>query len=79
MERWFATLTTKQLRRGVHRSTWKLEVAIARYLRLHNEQPKPFVWTKTADDIVVSVARRCIRISDSGQATGLTIALGKAG
>jgi hypothetical protein len=60
MECWFATPTTTQLRRGVH----------ARYLRLHNEQPKPFAWTKTADDIVVSVARLCIRISDSGQATG---------
>ena len=47
VERWFATLTEKQLRRGVHRSTRELEKAIKRYLEIHNEQPKPFIWTKT--------------------------------
>ncbi len=66
VERWFATLTEKQLRRGVHRSTRALETAIARYVAVHNEQPKPFVWTKTADEILVSVARFCHRISNSG-------------
>ncbi len=66
VERWFATLTLTQLRRGVHRSTRELEAAIRRYLMLHNEHPKPFVWTKTADDILASVARLCKRISDSG-------------
>ena len=66
VERWFATLTTKQLRRGVHRSTRELEAAIRHYLRFHNEAPKPFVWTKTADDILASVAQLCKRISDSG-------------
>lgn len=66
VERWFATLTAKQLRRGVHRSTRELEAAIRRYLTLYNEDPKPFVWTKTADAILASVARLCKRISDSG-------------
>jgi transposase len=66
VERWFALLTEKQLRRGVHRSTRELETAIKRYLALTNETPKPFVWTKTADEILESVARFCQRTSDSG-------------
>jgi transposase len=66
VERWFATLTAKQLRRGVHRSTRDLEAAIRRYLTLHNQDPKPFVWTKTADEILGTVARLCKRIPDSG-------------
>ncbi len=65
VERWFATLTQKQLRRGVHCSTRQLEEAIMQYLAITNEQPKPFVWTKTADDILASVERFCRRISDS--------------
>src|SRR5437867_6768139 len=47
VERWFATLTDKQLRRGVHRSTRELETAIGRYIEVTNERPRPFVWTKT--------------------------------
>ncbi len=66
VERWFAALTDKQLRRGVHRSTRELEAAIVRYIDVTNERPKPFVWTKTADDILASVARFCHRISNSG-------------
>lgn len=66
VERWFATLTARQLRRGVHRSTRELEAAIHRYLALYNKDPKPFVWAKTADEILASVARLCKRISDSG-------------
>ena len=66
VERWFAGLTEKQLRRGVHRSTGELEDAIRRYLELNNQHPKPFIWTKTADQILESVARFCKRISDSG-------------
>jgi transposase len=66
VERWFGILTDKQLRRGVHRSTRELETAIKRYLAMHNEDPKPFVWTKTADEILESVARFCRRTSDSG-------------
>ena len=66
VERWFALLTEKQLRRGVHRSTRELETAIKRYLTVTNESPKPFVWTKTADEILEAVARFCRRTSDSG-------------
>jgi transposase len=67
VERWFAALTEKQLRRGAHRSTHELEAAIRRYIALTNERPKPFRWTKTADEILASVARFCHRISNSGQ------------
>ena len=66
VERWFAALTEKQLRRGVHRSTRELEAAIRRYIEITNARPKPFVWTKTADEILASVARFCHRISNSG-------------
>jgi len=66
VERWFALLTEKQLRRGVHRSTRELQAAIRAYLDHHNRDPKPFVWTKTADQILDSVARFCKRISNSG-------------
>ncbi len=66
VERWFAALTEKQLRRGVHRSTRELEAAIRRYIDITNERPKPFRWTKTADEILASVERFCHRISNSG-------------
>jgi transposase len=66
VERWFAALTEKQLRRGVFRSTRELESAIERYIDHTNQDPKPFIWTKTADEILESIARFCMRISDSG-------------
>jgi len=66
VERWFGLLTEKQLRRGVHRSTRELEAAIRAYLEHHNRHPKAFIWTKTADQILDSVARFCKRISNSG-------------
>ena len=66
VERWFAALTEKQLRRGVHRSTRELEAAIYRYLEVTNSHPTPFIWTKTADQILATIARFCQRISDSG-------------
>ena len=66
VERWFGLLTEKQLRRGVHRSTRELEAAIRAYLEHHNRHPKPFIWTKTADQILESVARFCKRSSNSG-------------
>jgi transposase len=66
VERWFALLTEKQLRRGVHRSTKELEKAIRNYIQHHNKDPKPFIWHKTADQILDSVARFCTRTSDSG-------------
>jgi hypothetical protein len=65
VERWFALLTEKQLRRGVHRSTRELQDAIRSYLDHHNSNPKPFIWTKTTDQILESVARFCKRISNS--------------
>src|SRR3954466_7045429 len=65
VERWFALLTEKQIKRGAHRSTRALEAAIREYLALTNASPKPFVWAKTADDILASVARFCQRISNS--------------
>ena len=66
VERWFATLTEKQIRRGAHCSTRELETAITAYIRMNNAEPTPFVWTKTADQILASVARFCHRISNSG-------------
>lgn len=66
VERWFAQLSEKQIKRGAHRSTRALEDAIRRYLDLTNDSPKPFVWAKTADEIFASIARYCRRISDSG-------------
>ena len=66
VERWFALLTEKQLRRGVHRSTRELEAAIMRYLEETNKHPKPFIWTKTADQILESLVRFCQRTSETG-------------
>jgi transposase len=65
IEAWFAVLTTKQIKRGSHRSTWELEQAIRDYLAKYNENPKPFIWTKTADQILATVAAFCQRISQS--------------
>lgn len=66
VERWFAELTNKQLRHGAHHSTRALEEAIRDYLRLQNQNPRPFVWTKSADEILASIARFCERTSNSG-------------
>ena len=70
VERFFALLTEKQLRRGVHRSTKELEAAILRYMDTVNADPKPFRWTKSADDILASIKRFClanIRIAEHQQ------------
>ena len=66
VERWFALLTEKQIKRGAHRSVRALETAIREYLAITNDAPKPFVWTKTADEILAKVARFCQRISNPG-------------
>jgi len=66
VERWFALLTEQQLRRGVFRSTCSLETTIRNYINAHNEEPKPFIWTKTADEILESVARFCQRTLETG-------------
>jgi hypothetical protein len=57
VERRFATLTERQIRRGTHRSTVELEKAIRNYLDTNGRNPKPFVWTKTADQIFFPTKR----------------------
>lgn len=66
VERFFAELTNRQLRRGVHRSTLELERAIRDYIDHRNRHPKPFIWIKTADEILTSIERFCQRISGTG-------------
>ena len=66
VERWCALLTQKQITRGSHRSTRALATAIREYVAITNEGPTPFVWTKTADEILASVTRYCQRISNPG-------------
>jgi transposase len=57
VERWFAEITNKRIRRGLFRSVKELETAIREYIDVHNEDPKPFVWTRSADEILASIAR----------------------
>jgi len=61
VERFFALLTEQQIKRGAHRSIKELEAAIAAYIDARNADPKPFRWTKTADDILASIERFCRR------------------
>ena len=65
VERWFGELTTKKLRRGTHRSVRELNTDIRNWINTWNEDPKPYVWTKSADQILESIARYCTRINDS--------------
>jgi transposase len=66
VERWFSELTTKLLQRGVHKNVQQLEADIRNWIGTWNENPRPFVWTKTADEILGSLARYCQRISGAG-------------
>jgi transposase len=66
VERWFAELTEKWLRRGTHRSTKELVASIRTWITDWNENPRPFVWHKTSDEILESLASYCERVSDSG-------------
>ena len=66
VERWFAELTNRKLRRSVHRSVTELEADIRRWTNDWNAEPKPFIWTKTADAILDTLAAYCQRINDSG-------------
>ena len=77
VERFFALLTDKKIRRGVYRSVAALRADIASFIERHNADPKPFRWTKSADDILASIERFCrynappkydpmLRISGSG-------------
>lgn len=65
VERWFAELTNRKLRRSAHRSVTELEADVRRWINEWNADPKPFVWTKTADQILDTLAAYCKRINDS--------------
>lgn len=66
VERWFAELTCRKLRRPTHRSVVELERDIRGWINEWNKDPKPFVWTKTADQILETLAAYCTRTNDSG-------------
>ncbi|GAA3339928.1 IS630-like element ISMsm2 family transposase [Amorphoplanes nipponensis] len=66
VERWFGELTTKKLQRGTHRSVRELNADIRAWIKTWNANPRPYVWTKTADQILDSIAKYCTRINDSG-------------
>ena len=63
VERFFALLTDRRLRRGAHRSLASLHAAITALIDQHNADPKPFRWTKSADDILASIERFCHRVA----------------
>ena len=67
VERWFGLLTQRQIKRGAHKSVASLKAAIEEFLAAHNEDPKPFVWTKSADEIIAKIGRfatRTLAVSD---------------
>jgi transposase/transcriptional regulator with XRE-family HTH domain len=66
VERWFSELTTKVLQRGVHKSVQALEADIRTWIEHWNDDPRPFVWTKTAEEILDALAAYCQRISGAG-------------
>jgi putative transposase len=65
VERWFAELTMKQIRRGTFRSVPQLKEAIKEFIDAHQANPTPFVWTKSADEILASIARFAQRTLDA--------------
>ena len=66
VERWFAELTTKKLPRSAHRSVKELESDIEAWIAAWTDHPRPYVWVKTADQILAALANYCKRISNSG-------------
>ena len=66
VERFFARITERRIRRGAFRSAAELERAIMDYLKQHNQDPKPFTWTASADTILQKVGDICKRTSNSG-------------
>ncbi|WP_433221255.1 IS630 family transposase [Dactylosporangium sp. CS-047395] len=66
VERWFGFLTEQKIRRGTHKSVQSLEADIRSWITDWNSNPRPFIWTKTAEEILESLARFCRRISDAG-------------
>jgi transposase len=69
VERWFGLLTQRQIKRGAHTSVAALKAAIEEFLAAHNASPKPFVWTKSADDILAKIARFATRTVAIDKAT----------
>ena len=67
VERFFALITDKQIRRGVHQSTKQLETDIHAFIDSHNADPKPFRWAKSADDILAAINRFCARTKQIGR------------
>jgi transposase len=65
VERWFAELTMKQIRRGAYRSVAQLKAGIQQFIDAHHDDPMPFVWTKSADEILASIARFAQRTADA--------------
>jgi hypothetical protein len=63
IERWFGLLTHQLIRRGVHRSVVAMENDVREWIKKWNEDPKPFVWTKTAEDILLSLSKYIAKIS----------------
>ena len=61
VERFLALLTARQLKRGTHRSVEELEAAVRAYVERHDAEPKPFRWTRSADQILAAVGRACER------------------
>jgi transposase len=66
VERWFGYLTDQLIRRGAHKSVQALEADIRAWIKSWNQNPRPFLWTKTAEEILESLARYCRRISGAG-------------
>lgn len=66
VERWFGFLTDQKIRRGSHKSVQALEADIRSWIADWNTHPRPFIWTKTAEEILESLARFCRRISGAG-------------
>jgi transposase len=66
VERWFAALTTKKLRRGTHTSVRQLDADIRTWIECWNENPRRYIWPKTAEQILAGIGNYCIRINDSG-------------
>jgi transposase len=64
--RWFGYLTDQKIRRGAHKSVQALEKDIRDWIADWNTHPRPFIWTKTAEEILESLARYCRRISGAG-------------
>ncbi len=63
VERWFSALTTKKLQRGAHDSVAELAADINTWVDNWNTNPTPYIWTKTADEILDKLGRYCTAIT----------------